>query len=83
MQSIFPLDDGWALKLTIAKYYTPSHRVIQELGITPDIYVPISDQEEAALLIKRSIGEWNPRTKPTAPPSRRSRTPNLTGRMTC
>ena len=28
VQSIFPLDDGSALKLTTAKYYTPSHRVI-------------------------------------------------------
>jgi carboxyl-terminal processing protease len=56
VQSIFPLDNGWALKLTTAKYYTPSHRVIQAQGITPDIYVPIGDQEEAALLIKRSVG---------------------------
>lgn len=56
VQSIFPLQNGWALKLTTAKYYTPSHRVIQAQGITPDIYVPISDQEEAALLIQHSTG---------------------------
>ena len=37
VQSIFPLDDGSALKLTDAKYYTPSHKVIHEHGITPDI----------------------------------------------
>jgi carboxyl-terminal processing protease len=37
VQSIFPLDDGSALKLTVAKYYTPSHKVIHEHGITPDI----------------------------------------------
>ena len=36
VQSIFPLDDGSALKLTVAKYYTPSHKVIHEHGITPD-----------------------------------------------
>src|SRR5208282_2779899 len=35
VQSIFPFDDGSALKLTTAKYYTPSHRVIHEHGITP------------------------------------------------
>jgi carboxyl-terminal processing protease len=40
VQSIFPFDDGSALKLTTAKYYTPSHRVIHEHGITPDIIVP-------------------------------------------
>lgn len=56
VQSIFPLDDGSALKLTTAKYYTPSHRVIHEHGITPDIYVPVSDNEQAALLLKRSPG---------------------------
>jgi carboxyl-terminal processing protease len=56
VQTIFPLDDGSALKLTIAKYYTPSHKVIHQHGITPNIYVPITDTEEAALLIKRSPG---------------------------
>ncbi|HEX7619418.1 MAG TPA: S41 family peptidase, partial [Verrucomicrobiae bacterium] len=39
VQSIFPLDDGSALKLTTAKYYTPSHKVIHQHGITPDIEV--------------------------------------------
>ena len=56
VQSIFPLDDGSALKLTTAKYYTPSHRVIQERGITPDVIVPMSDEEEAALIFKRTLG---------------------------
>jgi carboxyl-terminal processing protease len=56
VQTIFPLDDGSALKLTIAKYYTPSHKVIHEHGITPDIFVPMSDAEEAALIIRRTPG---------------------------
>ena len=56
VQNIFPLDDGSALKLTVAKYYTPSHRVIHEHGITPNSYVPMTDAEEADLLIKRSPG---------------------------
>jgi carboxyl-terminal processing protease len=56
VQSIFPFDDGSALKLTTAKYYTPSHKVIHEHGITPDILVPISDEQEAELQIKRSPG---------------------------
>jgi carboxyl-terminal processing protease len=56
VQSIFPLDDGSALKLTVAKYYTPSHKVIHEHGITPDIVVPMSDEAEAALLISGSPG---------------------------
>jgi carboxyl-terminal processing protease len=56
VQTIFPLDDGSALKLTIAKYYTPSHKVIHEHGITPDILVPMSDDEEAALILQRTPG---------------------------
>jgi carboxyl-terminal processing protease len=56
VQTIFPLDDGSALKLTIAKYYTPSHKVIHQHGITPDIFVPMSDDDEAALIIKRTPG---------------------------
>ena len=56
VQSIFPLDDGSALKLTVAKYYTPSHKVIHQQGITPDILVPMNDEEQAALLIKRAPG---------------------------
>jgi carboxyl-terminal processing protease len=56
VQSIFPLGDNTALKLTVAKYYTPSHRVIHEHGITPDIVVPMNDEEEGALLMKRTPG---------------------------
>ena len=56
VQSIFPLEDGSALKLTTAKYYTPSHRVIHEHGITPDVIVPMTDEQKAALIFKRSPG---------------------------
>ncbi|HAO79718.1 MAG TPA: carboxyl-terminal protease [Verrucomicrobia subdivision 3 bacterium] len=56
VQTIFPLEDGSALKLTVAKYYTPSHKVIHQHGITPDILVPVSDEEEAAVLLKRAPG---------------------------
>lgn len=56
VQSIFPFPDGSALKLTTAKYYTPSHRVIHEHGITPDIVVPMTDEQEAALILKRAPG---------------------------
>lgn len=56
VQSIYPFPDGSALKLTTAKYYTPSHRVIHEHGITPDIVVPMTDEQEAALILKHSPG---------------------------
>lgn len=56
VQSILPLQDGSALKLTTAKYYTPSHKVIHEKGITPDSVVPLSTEEEEALYLKRVPG---------------------------
>jgi len=47
VQTVMPLEDGSALKLTTARYYTPSGRSIQAEGIIPDIVVkPIRPQEE-------------------------------------
>ena len=40
VQSVLPLKDGSALRLTTAKYYTPSGRSIHHVGIEPDIIVP-------------------------------------------
>lgn len=40
VQTIFPLSDGSALKLTTAEYYTPKGRSIQEEGIIPDVVIP-------------------------------------------
>ncbi|MDO8955178.1 MAG: S41 family peptidase [Gammaproteobacteria bacterium] len=40
VQTVFPLQDGkTAIKLTTARYYTPSGRTIQALGIKPDILI--------------------------------------------
>jgi carboxyl-terminal processing protease len=41
VQSIMPLSDGSAVKLTIALYYTPSGRSIQAEGIEPDVEVAL------------------------------------------
>ncbi|HUF22024.1 MAG TPA: S41 family peptidase [Burkholderiales bacterium] len=39
VQTILPLGNGTAIKLTTARYYTPEGRSIQAKGITPDIVV--------------------------------------------
>ena len=39
VQTVIELEDGSGLKLTIARYYTPNGRSIQEKGITPDLFV--------------------------------------------
>lgn len=56
VQSIIPLDDGSALRLTTAKYYTPSHKVIHEVGITPNIVVPTTDEEDMAIRMQLTPG---------------------------
>jgi len=56
VQSIIPLQDGAALRLTTAKYYTPSHKVIHEKGIEPDIVVPVPIEDADALLLQRTPG---------------------------
>jgi len=46
VQTVIPLEDGSALKLTTAKYYTPKGRSIQAEGIKPDILIePIRQAE--------------------------------------
>jgi carboxyl-terminal processing protease len=43
VQTIFALpENGGAIRLTTAKYYTPGRRIIHENGVEPDIKVPIS-----------------------------------------
>jgi carboxyl-terminal processing protease len=39
VQTILPLSDGSGLRLTTARYYTPSGKSIQSSGITPDIEI--------------------------------------------
>ena len=46
VQTVFPLEGGGGIRLTTAKYYTPSGRSIQNVGITPDIEVKLPTVKE-------------------------------------
>jgi len=49
VQTILPLSDGSGLRLTTARYYTPSGKSIQSSGITPDIelsYIPFGEKKD-------------------------------------
>ena len=46
VQTILPLNDNTALKLTTARYYTPLGRSIQSEGIVPDILLKEANEEE-------------------------------------
>jgi len=54
VQTVVPLRGDGAMRLTTARYYTPSGRSIQALGISPDIIVeqprprPVTDEDAAA-----------------------------------
>jgi carboxyl-terminal processing protease len=55
VQNLIELPDGSALKLTVARYFTPSGRTIQARGIEPDVRVEQLDAETA-----RRLGQEQP-----------------------
>ena len=46
VQTVFPMKDGSALRLTTSKWFTPSGRPIHDTGITPDVVVPFEAPPE-------------------------------------
>ena len=62
VQRLLPLDDGWALLLSVANYYTPNGREIQKEGIEPTIEVaeaaaldPLANPTETTNEIDRQL----------------------------
>jgi carboxyl-terminal processing protease len=51
---VLQLPDGSALRFTTAKYYTPSKQVIHGNGVTPNIRVPMTAEQERSLFTIRS-----------------------------
>ena len=68
VQTIVPLGDGTAIKLTTARYYTPSGRSIQAKGIVPDIALEEAPRSAADLKLREAdlgkhlLDERNPGT---------------------
>lgn len=50
VQSIIPIGEGKALRMTTAKYYTPSHRTIHENGVIPNIVATLTPKQEVELM---------------------------------
>jgi len=57
VQSMIQLDRNSAIKLTTARYFTPSGHSVQEGGIEPDIKVPQLSDPDAALRSERALRE--------------------------
>ena len=55
IQTLYTLTDGSGIKITTEEYYTPNHNQINEVGITPDIEVDITENEDTQL--QRAIEE--------------------------
>lgn len=56
VQTILPLDDNSALRLTTARYYTPKGRSIQATGIVPDIILENVPVQETKAEEKKRLG---------------------------
>lgn len=53
VQSVIPLRDGTAIKLTTSKYYTPAGRNIHETGIDPDVEVELDEKLRKQVVISK------------------------------
>jgi len=60
VQNVMQLPDGSAVRFTTAKYYTPSKQVIQGNGVTPNIRVPMTAEQERALFTFRNADNVKP-----------------------
>jgi carboxyl-terminal processing protease len=60
VQNVLQLPDGSAVRFTTAKYYTPSKQVIQGNGVTPNIRVAMTAEQERSLFALRNTGNMKP-----------------------
>ena len=60
VQNVMQLPDGSAVRFTTAKYYTPSKQVIQGNGVTPNIRVAVTADQERTLSALRNSGNMKP-----------------------
>ncbi len=58
VQTVLPLDNGDSVKLTTARYYTPSGRSIQATGIVPDVEL-VPDPEEVRKDLPASLRDYS------------------------
>lgn len=70
VQSVIPIGEGKAIRLTTAKYYTPSHRTIHENGVVPNIVAPLTPAQE------QQLAQWFSRS--TLAPEEQKRLENHT-----
>jgi carboxyl-terminal processing protease len=67
VQKVIEVPDGSALILSVAKFYTPNGKVIQDTGITPNILVAANDDLAAALPDEDNDGTPDEQPEKAAP----------------
>lgn len=55
VQSLFPLSEGDAIKVTVSRYYTPAGNNIHEVGITPEIILEYDAESEVDNQLEKAI----------------------------
>ncbi len=57
VQSVLPMGQSGGIRLTTARYYTPSGRSIQALGVTPDVFLEFKRVEESEKNNRKTFSE--------------------------
>jgi carboxyl-terminal processing protease len=55
VQQVYPLSNGSALTISTSEYYTPKGRIINNIGIKPDIIIPIEEEREDDIQLEAAI----------------------------
>jgi carboxyl-terminal processing protease len=79
VQTIIPLPGHGAMRLTTARYYTPSGRSIQAEGIEPDIVVPAAKIEPAAGKSGMKVADTSGSKNPASGPGESAVSPSIMG----
>lgn len=76
VQSVKPIPGYGAIKITTARYYTPSGRSIQAMGIQPDILIPRAEIKEEEIIkgysesnLPNALGQENGKKKDSLKPA--------------
>jgi carboxyl-terminal processing protease len=63
VQTVMPLSKGRAIKLTTSRYFTPSGKTINEIGITPDVIVDDSDDHPHVGMAAKADPDTDPQLR--------------------
>ena len=59
VQTLLPLREGEAVRLTTARYFTPGGRMIHGHGVPPDVELPVSVEDDRRLALQRLRKDFN------------------------